>query len=651
MKIAVLKPADATTKVFQYGVRINTSSIPKVREQLFLAHETYNNIVAEIKRIDKTTRQWLQERAGSDAQRIWEEIQQLNTQWSEAKATDDRDKLKEIAEARRGLWRAWYPLLHQARKDHKEEIKRLMAGIGERSDCTTYQIRSKAVKSGLGWATANAVLKAALQAQGKQWPTFKEPNFRRAADVPHRVLELQFTDAGGIGIIELFNNYREISIIPATAGKRVYTPFRMALGAGESKEEITGTVQYHRPLPPEARIKYARLVEYRIGKDTRYYLQFVVTGLVIEEMPESNPNDQSLAALDFGWYYEDDGRRIAGFGNSPDADKASIIRLAPEIDGMFDHAEQKKTVRDTLRDEIAAVLKSTPEEVFYLAPPEIAEALLAIRKLPAQHIAHRKLAGIVNRWRQQAVDLLPPILEQLELWRRRDKQLWQDESHISFRARNRRKKQYEDIALSLVRRHRAIVIDTPELAETAKVKDKTTGKHNKLGGVARSGRHRVALYSLQSALLNVAARCDTPVAKITGRTSKICSVCGGSALPPDEGARTVVCQDCGVTLDREANAAAVVWQQADAQREEIFEQYGNRLDEKLVQFEKRSANKQKRQTARSESARIRREGKKVEVSQLKENNELAQKTKRNKVKQPVDKAALQTQAVTNDNNV
>lgn len=621
MKITVLKPADAATKVFQYGVRINKLSIPKVREQLVLAHTTYNAIIAEIKRIDRNTRQWLQEQAGSEAQRLWDEIQQLAVLWDEAKATDDRDRLKEVAEVRRALWREWYPLLHQARKDHKEDIKMLMAGIGERADCTTYQIRSEAVRNGLGWATANAVLKAALQAQSKQWPKFKEPNFRRAADMPHRILELQFTDAGGIGVVDLFNNYREISVTPSIAGKRIYTPFRMTLGAGENKESITGTVQYHRPLPPEARIKYARLVEHRIGKDTRYYLQFVATGLSLEEISESNPDDQSLAALDFGWYYEDDGRRIAGFSNCPIADKASVIRLAPEIDGMFDHAEKKKTERDTLRDEIVAALKSTAEDEIKQAPPEIADELLALRKRPAQHVGQRKLASIVNRWRQHE-EGSSSILGQLESWRLRDKQLWQDESHIGFRARNRRKKQYEDIALSLVRRHRAIIIDTPELAETAKVKDKKTGKHNKLGGVARSGRHRVALYSLQSALLNAASRCDTPVAKITGRTSKTCSVCGGSALPPEDSARMVVCRDCGITLDREANAAAVIWQQAHQKRMEILEQYGNRLDEKLAQLEKRATNKLRRQTARSESARIRRECKNVDDSRPHDNSML-----------------------------
>ena len=616
MKITVLKPADATTKVFQYGVRIDKPSIPKIREQLALAHATYNAIIAEVKSINRNTRQWLQERAGVDAQRIWEEIQVLNQRWSEAKAVDDRERLKEIADSRRVLWREWYPMLHQARKDHKEDIKRLMAGIGERSDCTTYQIRSEAVRSGLGWATGNAVLKAALQAHGKQWPKFKEPNFRRSAEVPHRVLELQFTGAGGIGVADLFDKYREISMQPADAGKRVYTPFRMALGAGESKTDITGTVQYHRPLPPEARIKYARLIEQRVGKDNRYYLQFVATDLELEEIPESNPNDHTLAALDFGWYYEDDGRRIAGFSNSPALDKAGVIRLAPEIDKLFDHAEQKKAERDNLRDEIVSVLKATPPDVLDQAPTEIAEELMSLRRLPAQHVAQSRLAGIVNRWRQQENAVFPAFFEKLEVWRRRDKQLWQDESHIGCRARNRRKKQYEALALDLVRRHRAIVIDTPELSEAAKVKDKTTGKHNKLGDVARAGRHRVALYSLQSALLNVAARHDTPVAKIVGRTSKTCALCGGAATPPEDAARVVVCQSCGLTHDREANAAVVVWQQASAQRNKIFEQYGSKLDEKLTQLEKRATNKLKRQTARSEAARTRREAKKAEDSRI-----------------------------------
>ena len=53
MKITAIKPADASTRVYQYGVRINDDSLELIGQQFFLAHQTYNDIIAEIRRIVK----------------------------------------------------------------------------------------------------------------------------------------------------------------------------------------------------------------------------------------------------------------------------------------------------------------------------------------------------------------------------------------------------------------------------------------------------------------------------------------------------------------------------------------------------------------------------------------------------------------------
>ncbi|MFZ5996767.1 MAG: hypothetical protein ACOYW7_04680 [Nitrospirota bacterium] len=422
MNIDVLKLGDASARVYQYGVRVDKKCIGKLVEQFNLAHRTYNDIVAEIRHVASDAIEWLQKKAGDEAVQLRSRIAQLDEQWKLAKAADDREDCKVVAEKRRELWREWYQLMHDARRKNSEELKALFLNqIGERKECKIYQIRCFAVAQGLGWATGNAVLMAAMQGHKKQWPKFKLPNFKSIAEVPRQTLELQFTTSGGITIDNVLQDkYPEVSMSVPEAGRRAYGEFRMRVGAGDSRTDITGTVYYHRALPTEGRIKYARLVEQRIGKDRKHYIQFVVTNLN-GNTENGNSERKPLAALDFGWYYEDNGRRIAGFSDSPEPERAVILRLPVEIDDLLDRSEQKKSERDRMRDEVVAELKTIN---FDNAPEPLIERLTAIKRLPAQHISSSRLAMLALEWKRSAPDYSVPIFERLEGWRKQDKMLW-----------------------------------------------------------------------------------------------------------------------------------------------------------------------------------------------------------------------------------
>lgn len=594
MKIDVLKPRDARARVYQYGIRVDDDCIGRLEEQFWAAHETYNNIVAEIRGIVSEAIAWLEENAGEEAKSLRERIPRLNEQWDGAKALDDREALRGIAEERRGLWRQWYQLMHEARRGSGDELKSLFLDrIGERKECGTYQIRSIAVNNGLGWATGNAVLKAAIQAYKKQWPKFKLPNFRRIADVTQKTLELQFTPKGGISVADILDGYREVSMNISKASRRTYSGFRMRVGSGKIKGDVIGTVYYHRPMPPEGRVKYARLVERRIGKDRRYYIQFVVTDIE-EDTGNTSGAKKQLAALDFGWYFEDDGRRIAGFADSGDPAAAKVLRLPHRVDELFDRSEQMKAKRDSLRDEIVAELKGMD---FENPPEEIAEYITKIKRLPVQYVASSLLARLTLSWRRLAASYEAPVFDRLEDWYLQDRMHWQAESHLASRGRNMRKKHYEKLALGWAMEYETIIIDTPELSETAIVKNKTTGRHNKLGGVARGGRVRAALYDLRQAIENAAARYGVKVATIQGRTSKTCSLCGGT-MSGEDGGRELVCGSCGARLDREQNAAAVVWQEGMKQLETINEKYNLGKEAHEETLVKRKARQAARQSAR-----------------------------------------------------
>lgn len=592
MKITALNPADASTRVYQYGIRIDDASRELIRQQFFLAHQTYNDIIAEIRRVTEAASVWLQDMAGPEALSLRAKIDVLSEQFDKAKAEDNRDALKEIAQERSGLWREWYQLMHNARRANSAELAIRLRDIGERTNCSIYRIRCAAVQQGLGWATANAVLKAAIQAYRKQWPKFKKPNFRRIADIPRKALELQFTTSGGIPADSILNKKCPEIYIHQNPSKK-YADFTFRVGAGNARQDVLGTVYYHRSLPPDGKIKYARIIEQRIGKDFKYYLQFVVTDILGSET--ANDVKSSIAALDFGWYFEDDGRRIAGFIDCGNPDKAEIIRLPTEIDELLIRSEEFKSKRDMSRDEIVSYLRDI---AFENEPEAIQEELAKIRKMPAHYIASRRLARLVLKWRSECPNYRPAVFDKLECWRRIDKMRLQAETHLASRARGRRKKYYEALALDWTKRYGIIVIDTPDLSETAKVKDNTTGRHNKLGGMARGGRVKAALYDLEQCLVNAASRTGTRLMKIKGRTSKTCSHCGGSVTTQNDGDREVHCSSCGETIDRERNAAAVVWLQGMAQMETIQQSFLDAQAKRSNTLEKRQMIKSIRMQAR-----------------------------------------------------
>lgn len=600
MKITVKGVMPVENAVYEYGVRVDRECIPVLQAQFKLAHDTYNEIVSELKRIARAAKDWLEEQAGDEAKRLRVRIDLLNVAYKEAKAEDNREQLEFIANERRGLWREYYERINEVRRSRRNELKLLFEDqVAERKGCRIYEIRCEAVNHGLGWATANVVLKSAIQAWRKQWPKLKEPNYRHFAEVTQQLVELQF--ASGAVPVDAVTEARhsEVSIGGAMAGRRRYSEFRMRVGAGEVRADVTGTIYVHRPLPSEAKVLRARLVEKRVGKDRKYYAQFVLefpagAGPTLPVREARSP----LVALDFGWYYEEEGRRIAGVAEGADPGMATILRLPQELEQLFERAEAIEGERATLRDEVAGeILAMTFKE----APEPLVDGFERIKRCrKPEWVAPALLASIVLKWRENCPSYLPEWLERLECWRKKDKALWQSATHTARRARNGRRKFYEAQAIRLCAQYERVVIDTPDLAQSAKVKDKTTGKHNKLGAAARSGRHRVALSEFRRILEWAATRSSVVVADILGRTSKTCAHCGGVAVVDEDNSRIVRCSndECGAVEDRELNAAAVCYRNAILRIAEIDRMYRDGSEREAAKFSERKAKQVARQIAR-----------------------------------------------------
>ena len=568
MEIHPAKLLDSNILTYEYGVRLDKECSQAAAEQIIKARRLYNEIVATIRTIVEDMNLFLLQQGGPAAAKIQAQIEAFNEAFVVAKADKDEEGMKRIAQERRLAWREQSVLMRGVRSAHKAEVaNRFLSRIGKNSKCDTYQLRGKAVAGGLGWATANAILDAALLAFKKSFVLGRAPRFSIGAEKIQDTLTLQFTTAGGAPVADLLaGRHSELAILPtAGVGRRKYGDFRFRLGTAKQGTNATGTWQYHRPLPESAYVGLARLVHRKIGKDARWALQLIVK-LPTPIREASDGKRAPLVSVHFGWSADVSGRRVAGISDSADPGAAQVLRLPADIETSLKRAAAIQGERDTARDEIVPLLRELvlPENV----PEEVKNELAGLQRLPAQYLSANRLHRLCRVLRENEV-----LAEWLETWRKADRMRWQATTHIARRARNARKDFYRNTAISLARQYEVIAIEPLDLADTAKKVDENSGEKSDFTRKARAGRVVAAISEFEGAIRWAAAKAGTAVLELSGETARSCSICGGTARDNKDDGQILNCDQCGAVLDRKQNGAALAWQATHAVREDVVEEY------------------------------------------------------------------------------
>ncbi len=572
--------------VYEYGVRLDEDCLASVSEQIIKARRLYNELVASIRGIVSGLQTFVLSHAGEDAQRLQAEIETLSERFAEAKAANDEDAMKLVAQERRLKWREIGENLKSVRRDHKSEIQQsYLARIGKNAACDTYKIRCQAVADGLGWATANAVLDAALIAWKKSFALGRAPRFAVGAEKDQDVLTLQFTAAGGVEAQTLLDGaHGELSLRPTQGcGRRKYGEFRFRLGAAKANTFAAGTWQYHRPLPDGSSIGLARLIRRRIGKDYRWAIQLMVK---LPPARDSAPLARKpLVSVHFGWAADVSGRRVAGIAESADPESTRLLQLPPAIEEQLGRAADIQSERDVARDALVPKVKEL--ELPETAQEALLEEIKALRCLPAQHIAISRLHRLCWLLRENGVELP----DWLATWRIEDRMRWQSASHLARRARFARRDFYRETGADLARRYSTIAIEPLDLKAAAQKVSEVTGVKTELAKKARAGRVMAALYELESAIRWAAAKNGAALIELGGETVAICGICGGKTEDQPEDGQLLRCQSCGAEIDRKKNGAATAWARVDATIEELVAQYW--MDRRSVQEQSSEARKEK----------------------------------------------------------
>ncbi|THD10077.1 hypothetical protein [Metallibacterium scheffleri] len=570
MKLSPALPPTGDVLIYEYGARVDGDCLPAVGDQIAKARRLYNDLVAVIRGIVDEMRGFVLKHAGSEALALQARIDGLSEAFDAARAANDEDRMKQIAGERRALWAELGEQVKAVRKAHRAEIQELfLSRIGKKSTCDTYQMRCKAVGDGLGWATANQVLDAALQAFKTSFQRGQAPRFARGEEKIQDTLTLQFTAAGGVPVAALLSgDHSELSMV-SSCGRRKYGSFSFRLGSASADTYANGTWQYHRPLPDGATVGLARLVRRSVGKDFKWALQLMVKRPATE--PAMMEGRKPLVAVHFGWAGDASGRRVAGITDGADPGVARVLQLPVEVEDGIRRAAEFQSARDEARDVIMTTIKNIAwgdavaclgesSQFMHGSEPwlraRLSEELSTIRRLPAQHVAPRRLhrlCGLLRATNQ--------MHDELEAWRKQDRLAWQASAHMARRARNLRKDFYRRVAIDLARRYSAIVLEPLDLAAAALKVNEITGEKTEFAKKARSGRVVAAIYELESSIRWAAAKSGTALLDLSGaETAARCGICGGASQSDESNSQVLHCVECGAELDRKKNGAAIAWQ-------------------------------------------------------------------------------------------
>jgi len=590
----------ATILTYEFGIRLDEECMPALDAQIALKRSLYEKLVACLRQVYSELQEMTLKFAGSRAIQLTAEITRLSQEFDKARALNDAEALKIIAQQRSEARKELFPILLDTRRKHALALKPIFSKVGINSNCATYALRSKAVQEGLGWATANAVLNDALKAWKAALSQGQPPRFHSVEAKLSDPLTLQFTERGGLPVTRLFDGQcKQINLgADQTFGRRRYHQFKFRLGNLDARSYATGTWQYHRSLPKDSRAVIARLIQRRIGNENRYALHVVVKLSKPLHQSSTTIKRDGLVSLHFGWASDINGRRIAGIANSPDPFEAKLLQLPPEIEEELQRASKIQSLRYASRDHIVSSLRSINVEEWPDSPRDFYKKM---RQLPAQNVALARLHCLIRLLRGSGYES-----KELETWRTKDLLLRQDFVNLGRRARNRRRDYWRVVANNFVTSYAAVAIEPLKLKAKAQKIDLKTGNKSELLPKARSGRVTAGIYELEECIRWACQKTNTPLLEIEADTVAICAVCCGRTETLDRKPSHIYCAKCNISNERKFNGAARAWQIAQPLLKEVFETHSADAERSITESaERHKAKSLKRSEGRSKARTVR----------------------------------------------
>jgi hypothetical protein len=529
------------TIVYQYGTPYWAEPGPVVGEQLRLANRLWNSLVEiEHAHRERVANIWLRYTEVQEAQK---KVDLASEESAEAKEELNAYRKALRTTAPGPEVKARIKAASETLKVAREEFKAAKAASGDRAKAELSENKKRyyeeqkaagqaAVSNGLYWGTSNDILRRRFPgaverayAPGSRWGELRFHRFDGTGTLTTQIMWQASKPKAYPSVLHGGSSpWKNVfSLKPAGDGHDKHGVLRLRVGGKEGKEVISIPVIIHRPLPEDAEVKEVKLSRRKVGGNYRLYVAVVIN------VPDPEPKTSGdTLDIDFRWTSEAGTgikvARVSSFSGTlpePPADIASLVTkgdfhevwipntwravydrdsaIRSDRDALLE--DHKKVLADALRadPELAAALGSADRETGELVP------LRADRVMKWRSAG--KLAYITIRLRD--LPEYAALTEQLELWRRRDRHLWEYESNERDQVIARRNDAYSKVAAWLADSADYIGIKELPVASLKKKSEVAEDTYEARG--SRSNVQFAAPSELKTRIINAAKQRGVPV--------------------------------------------------------------------------------------------------------------------------------------------
>ena len=553
------KTSTTPTKIYSYGCLPPIVGADLMDQQIQRAHR-YRNILTEIelRRRERVQKEML---AFGDVGTLTGKVEALAAKLTEirvaikAKRQADRKRVEAKPESDRA--KALLTELRDARAELKaaKEVVRTDVRLRERlraiEDQTRTEIRAARAICGTYWGTY-LTAEAAAEASRK---SMTPPRFLQYDGSGRIAVEIMH----GMPMAEVFgckDTRLQIRPVPADTYQRprhqrcLASRTVVSLRAGSNDDRSPKWVQLpvilHRPMPPDAVIKWAWILRRRIGLHFEYRLQLVLESESFQAPAE--PLGNGKVAIDLGWRTKPDGSIRVGYMVDGAGHREEILVPERTVNGM-EKPDDLRAIRDkhfnATKLELATFLASLPEVPAWLK---------AQTRSLAQWRSPGRLARLLQDFEKQHFDGDAKIVDQLTAWAKRDRHLLSWEAHQRDRRLGHRREEYRKLAVRLARTYAVIVLEQFNLRDVAQEPAPEDGAASE-GHNVRATARLAAPGELRAAIKAAAQKYGAEIVEFSAiDTTQRCHACG--TCEPWDAAPAIEhkCVICGAVWDQDYNA-------------------------------------------------------------------------------------------------
>jgi hypothetical protein len=415
--------------------------------------------------------------------------------------------------------------------DALKPLKSEVQGITHASNANFLKEASQLTgASFLWWPNRNALMHEVIRA--RQQALRRGGKLRRRNDAETGVLVIPFPNPVPAGHLAGKN----ASLTIEGEGRKRTLRFTVATLGKKRDDKILASfpMVMHRPLPPDAMVKLARLVTSRVGVAIRYAVHVVVetSGNLVSKQ------GNLAAAINMGWRITETGLRVAAVRFSDGREE--VLELPADWMLSFDYMEDlEASVRRAAIAEMPLIL---PE--LELAPVSLRHQVERLKAHPGTALGLRALG---ERWSREAA-----LSPQLQTWYQANRRKFDEAAHLRKSLLARRAAIYRNFVASIATRVNTIAIEQLDLSMLAN-RQKNDGSW--IVEQRRGHRQRAAISTLRAFLAESERAGRFDVRRIAAPyLSQECHLCGirnvlGSPL-------IVTCSGCGSQWDQDFNNAS-----------------------------------------------------------------------------------------------